>query len=108
MLQSYDVLCHGSQHVLLQFVRTIARCPESSVRCPSVREGEKRGVGFVHSSILSVLAVMGDCKIQREGNVMSFCTVKFFTLPKPLCIILLQASPGLKRYYLEIRVHQCS
>lgn len=56
--------------MLLQFVRTIARCPESSARCSSVREGEKRGVGFVHSSILSVLAVMGDCKIQREGNVM--------------------------------------
>lgn len=75
--------------MLLQFVRTIARCPESSVGCPSVREGENGGVGFVNSPIPSVLAVMGDCKIQRGGNVMSFCTVKFFystqtTLHHPL------------------------
>lgn len=94
--------------MLLQFVRTIARCPESSVGCPSMREGENGGVGFIRSSIPSVLAVMGDCKIQREGNVMLFCIVKFFTVPQTLCIMLLQASPGLKRYYLEILVHQCS
>lgn len=86
----------------LPFVRTIARCPESSVGWPSTREGENGGVGSVHSSIPRVLAVMGDCKIQREGNVMSFCTVTFFTVPKLFCIILLQALSGLKRYFLEI------
>lgn len=93
--------------MLLPFVRTIARCPENFVGWPSTREGENGGVGFVHSSIPRVLAVMGDCKIQREGNVMSFCTVKFFTVPKPLCIILLQALSGLKRYFLEILLNQC-
>lgn len=78
--------------MLLQFVRTIARCPESSVACPSVREGENGGVGFVDSPIPSVLAVMGDCKIQREGNVVLFCTVKFLQYPNHF------ASPSYRPY----------
>lgn len=90
------VLCRGSQRVLLPLVRTIARFSESSFGWLSAREGESGGVAFVHPPIPRVLAVTGDCKAQREGHVMSFCTSKLFTVPKPLCIILLQALLGLK------------
>lgn len=46
-------LCHWSQHVSLPFVRTIARCSESSIEWPSKTERENGGVGFVHSWIPS-------------------------------------------------------
>lgn len=64
--------------MLLPFVIIIARCPESSFRWPSTRKRENGTVGFVHSLIPRVLAVMGACKIQRELNAMSFLTAKFF------------------------------
>lgn len=62
----------------LSFLRTIARCPESSVEWPSTMERENGGVGFIHSCTASAGLSCETTKYGEKGMSCPFALLRFF------------------------------